>query len=512
MICDYNYPWVPDQQDGTYRNPVLYTDYSDPDAIRDGDDFWMTASSFNCTPGLPILHSRDLVNWKLVNYAIQNNPDPRGVFHTVQPGCGVWAPAIRKHAGLFWIFFPLPDEGIYVTTATDPRGQWSEPWLLLEGKGFIDPCPLWDEDGKAYLVHAYANSRCGIKHRLRVVEMTTDARQLIGHGKVIFDQPERHPTCEGPKFMKRDGYYYIAAPAGGVATGWQLVLRSRDVWGPYEEKVVLEQGTTPINGPHQGAYVDTRDGRWWFLHFQDAGVYGRVVHLQPVEWKDGWPMTGIDQDGNGVGEPVLHHTKPVLGVETVIPDTSDEFDSSVLGLQWQWYANHRSEWMSLSARPGWLRLYAQETHPRLGSQPNLLLQKFPARCFTVETHVSLHASVCDTEAGLTVMGRSHAALVIQKAEECHQVVYRVDDQILQTHPIRSTDVTLKVRVESGGKCYFSFLSDGSGTEVSTQITFQATEGHWIGAKVGVFARGPSVQTAEYADIDYFRLGPIRSFE
>lgn len=511
MICDYNYPWIPDQQDGTYRNPVLYADYSDPDAIRDGDDFWMTASSFNCTPGLPILHSRDLVNWKLVNYAIQYNPDPRGVFHTVQPGCGVWAPAIRKHAGLFWIFFPLPDEGIYVTTATDPRGQWSEPWLLLEGKGFIDPCPLWDEDGKAYLVHAYANSRCGIKHRLRVVEMTPDARQLIGQGRIVFDQPERHPTCEGPKFMKKDGYYYIAAPAGGVATGWQLILRSRDVWGPYEEKVVLEQGKTPVNGPHQGAYVDTPDGRWWFLHFQDAGVYGRIVHLQPVEWKDGWPMTGIDQDGNGIGEPVLHHVKPIPGKEIVIPDTSDEFNSPVLGLQWQWHANHRPKWASLSARKGWLRLYAQQAQPQLGFQPNLLLQKFPARCFTVETRISLRAKTCGTEAGLTVMGRSHAALVIAKAAECHQLVYRVDDRVIHTCQIRSAEAVLKVRVESGGYCVFSFVSDDCPSETVMDTPFQASEGHWIGAKVGLFVRGPSMQAEEYADIDYFRFGPIGSF-
>ncbi|GIW77219.1 MAG: glycoside hydrolase [Phycisphaerae bacterium] len=512
MICDYNYPWVPDQQDGTYRNPVLYADYSDPDAIRDGDDFWMTASSFNCTPGLPILHSRDLVNWKLVNYAIQNNPDPRGVFHTVQPGCGVWAPAIRKHAGLFWIFFPLPDEGIYVTTATDPRGQWSEPWLLLEGKGFIDPCPLWDEDGKAYLVHAYANSRCGIKHRLRVVEMTPDARQLIGQGRVVFDQPERHPTCEGPKFMKKDGYYYIAAPAGGVATGWQLILRARDVWGPYEEKVVLEQGKTPINGPHQGAYVDTPDGRWWFLHFQDVGVYGRIVHLQPVEWKDGWPMTGIDQDGNGIGEPVLHHVKPIPGKEIVIPETSDEFNSPVLGLQWQWHANHRPDWASLSARKGWLRLYAQQAQPQLRFQPNLLLQKFPTRCFTVETRISLQAKTCGTEAGLTVMGRSHAALVIAKTGECHQLVYRVDDRVIHTRQIRSAEAVLKVSVESGGNCVFSFGFDDLPSETVMGTPFQASEGHWIGAKVGLFVRGPSVQAEEYADIDYFRFGPIGSFE
>src|SRR5439155_9640228 len=152
------YPWTPDQGDGTFRNPILYADYSDPDVVRDGEDFYLVASSFNCTPALPILHSRDLVNWTIVNHALDNLPNPRGVFDKPRHGEGVWAPAIRKHDEKFWIFFPMPDEGIYVTTADDPSGQWSEPHLLIEGKGLIDPCPLWDDDGKAYLVHAYARS------------------------------------------------------------------------------------------------------------------------------------------------------------------------------------------------------------------------------------------------------------------------------------------------------------------------------------------------------------------
>ena len=211
------HPWVPDQGDGTYCNPVLFADYSDPDATRHGDDYYLVASSFNCTPGLPILHSRDLVNWTLINHAVKNLPHPR--YAEVQPGCGVWAPAIRHHAGKFWIFFPMPDEGIYVTTAAHPAGEWSEPHLVQAGKGLIDPCPLWDDDGQAWLVHAYAGSRAGIKHRLRVCPMAPDASRLLGEGKIVYHEPEKHPTLEGPKFLKRDGWYYILAPAGGVENG-----------------------------------------------------------------------------------------------------------------------------------------------------------------------------------------------------------------------------------------------------------------------------------------------------
>ncbi|MFM2294769.1 MAG: hypothetical protein RLZZ350_1182, partial [Verrucomicrobiota bacterium] len=280
--------WSPDNGDGTFSNPVLFADYSDPDAIRVGDDFWLTASSFNCTPGLPILHSRDLVNWQLVNHALPKLPHPR--FADVQHGQGVWAPALRFHAGKFRIFFPMPDEGIYVTTATDPAGAWSEPHLLQAGKGLIDPCPFWDDDGQAYLIYAWANSRSGKHSILTLARMSPDGQKLLDDGVTVFDGRANFPTIEGPKFYKRHGYYFIFAPAGGVATGWQTVLRSKNIFGPYETKIVLDQGATKINGPHQGAWVNTPRGEDWFLHFQDRGAYGRVVHLQPLAWTNDWPV------------------------------------------------------------------------------------------------------------------------------------------------------------------------------------------------------------------------------
>ena len=264
------FPWISDQGDGTFRNPVIYADYSDPDVVRVGDDFFLTTSSFNCTPGLPVLHSHDLVNWTLINHALKNVPHAR--YAKVQAGCGVWAPAIRFHAAKYWIFFPTPDEGIYMVTADHPAGKWSDPHLVQAGKGLIDPCPFWDDDGQAYLVHAYAGSRAGIKHQLRVCPMSPDGSRLLGPGQIVFHQPERHPTIEGPKFFKKDGWYYILAPAGGVQNGWQLALRSKNIFGPYEDKIVLAQGGTDVNGPHQGALVDTVDDGWWFVHFPRCGL------------------------------------------------------------------------------------------------------------------------------------------------------------------------------------------------------------------------------------------------
>ena len=493
--------WTPDQGDGTFCNPIIHADYSDPDVIRVGDDYYLAASSFNCTPGLPILHSKDLVNWKIINHAVKNLPHPR--YSEVRPGCGIWAPALQFHADKFWIFFPMPDEGIYVTTANHPAGKWSEPHLVQAGKGLIDPCPLWDDDGQAYLVHAYARSRSGLKHMLRVRPMAADGSRLLGEGEIVFHEPEKHPTLEGPKFLKKDGWYYILAPAGGVETGWQVALRSKNIYGPYEDKVVLEQGGTAVNGPHQGALVDTANGDWWFVHFQDAGVYGRITHLQPVQWHDGWPLMGAN------GEPVPAHAKPRVAAAQEIsgPATSDEFDLPELGRQWQWHANHQDDWHSLTARNGWLRLFPQTVRDgNLDRAPNLLLQKFPARKFLAETFLEFASLKSGEEAGLVVMGKTYAALALRRAENKNQIVFRNNgrDEVLQE--FSGAQIKLRVAVSDGGVCVFSFAeNDGF---VAAPEMFQATAGEWIGAKAGIYTlKRDSENAAGHADFKYFRFLP-----
>jgi len=495
---NYAHPWLPDRGDGTYCNPVLYADYSDLDVIRVGDDFYLTASSFNCTPGLPILHSKDLVNWTIINHALKNLPHHR--YAEVQPGCGIWAPSIRYQDGKFWIFFPTPDEGIFVTTATHPAGKWSEPHLVQKGKGLIDPCPLWDDDGKAYLVHAYAGSRAGIKHRLRVCPMAPDGSRLLGEGKIVFHDPKKHPTLEGPKFFKREGWYYILAPAGGVETGWQVALRSRHIHGPYEDKVVLSQGDTEINGPHQGALVDTPSGGWWFLHFQDAGLYGRIVHLQPVRWQDGWPLVGKNC------EPVQRHAKPIVipGQKPFAPQAGDEFDGDKLGLQWQWHANHRDDWHSLAARPGWLRLFPQSAVTLPGEQPSLLLQKFPARSFSAETALEIFPEQNGEEAGLVVTGKTPTLLGFRHDGGKNQIVLRADGRQKILLETQARFARLRVQVQDGGLCAFSFAITDNFIPVNE--TFQAKKGVWIGAKIGLYAVKPvAAAPAGHADFDYFRF-------
>jgi beta-xylosidase len=271
-------------QNAIYENPIIHQDFSDPDAIRVGDTFVMTASSFNHVPGLPILISKDLINWKLQGYALDRLV-PEDYYSSVHHGCGIWAPSIRFHQNEFYIYYPDPDFGIYMIKSKSYNGPWTKPVLVAAGKGLIDPCPLWDDNGKAYLVHAYAGSRAGIKSIITVKEMNAEGTKILNDGKIVYDGHQQDPTVEGPKFYKKNGYYYIFAPAGGVGTGWQIVLRSKSVYGPYERKVVMNQGGSKVNGPHQGAWIQTQKGTDWFIHFQDKDVYGRIAHLQPMKWK-----------------------------------------------------------------------------------------------------------------------------------------------------------------------------------------------------------------------------------
>lgn len=509
--------WKPDNEDGTYKNPVIFADYSDPDVIRVGDDFYMTASSFNCVPGLPILHSKDLVNWKIIGHAIERFDDER--FDVPQHGNGVWAPSIRYHNGWFWIFYGDPDAGIFMTKAKNPAGPWQPLHLVQQGKGLIDTCPLWDDDGSAYLVHAWAKSRAGINSILTVRRMSPDGTKLLDEGTMVFDgRNGMQPTIEGPKFYKRNGYYYILAPAGGVKQGWQLALRSKNVFGPYEVKKVLEQGSTNINGPHQGGWVELENGENWFLHFQDRGAYGRVVHLNPVRWIDDWPLMGVDLDGNGVGEPVTEYKKPNVGktYPIEVPQTSDEFSSKELGLQWQWHANSKEGWMSLTAKPGWMRLFSipiPDNEVNLWPVPNLILQKFPAPEFTVTTRLDFNKLDEGQMSGLLIMGQSYSYLAVEKKLDDYHLIKvscgHANSGSKETEEANVScegdSVLLRARISNGAVCNFSY-SDGGKGFIQIGKSFIAQPGRWIGAKVGLFCLArKKTQGIGYADYDWFRF-------
>jgi|GEM_PF-47155 len=469
-----------------YQNPVIFADYSDPDVIRSGDDYYLVASSFHCVPGLPLLHSRDLVHWSLIAYAAPRLPSPD--FDRPQPGHGIWAPSIRQHGGFFWIFFGDPDRGIYMTRARDPRGPWEPLTLIKDAKGWIDPAPLWDDDGAMYLVHAWARSRAGFNGVLTVNRLSTDGRSIADAGHVVFDGRGRHPTIEGPKFYKRNGWYYIFAPAGGVTNGYQLALRSKNVLGPYEEHVALEQGPTAVNGPHQGAWVEAADGSSWFLHFQDRGAWGRVVLLEPMTWVNEWPEIG---DG---GHPVLSARDPIeTGRPAQRPATAD----GTSALQWQWQGNPRPGWASF--RHGAIRLKTVPNDGDLRSATNLLLQKFTGPSFRATTAIDASGLREGERSGLVIMGDEYASLFLARSKNGLQLCRAIDDCRAAT-----AHMFLRADVSPQAVCRFAFSSDGR-SFTPAGAPFVARPGQWIGAKIGLFATGSG---GGQADFDWFRVEPL----
>lgn len=521
--------WVSDEGNGMYRNPVLHTDYSDPDVCAVGGDYFLTASSFNCTPGLPILHSKDLVNWKIVNYALKK-VEPVEYYNEARHGKGVWAPSIRFHEGVYYIYWGDPDFGIFMVKTRDPYGEWDKPVLVKAGKGMIDPCPLWDDDGRVYLAHAWAGSRAKFNSVLTVCELNKEGTAVISDPVLVFDGNDGvNHTIEGAKFYKRNGFYYLFAPAGGVVSGWQLVMRSKNVYGPYEARIVMAQGKTDINGPHQGGWVDTPAGESWFLHFQDKGAYGRVLHLNPMKWINDWPVIGVDKDGDGCGDPVSRYRKPktdkTYPIET--PVESDEFDTRKLGLQWEWHANYQDVF-GFTTNMGYARIYGHELSPHFKNfweVPNLLMQKFPAEEFTATAKLKVSAKDDGQLSGLIIMGWDYSWIGVEKQGEkflLKQAVCKDAEQgnleqvstlaVLEPSrkfeaglfPNYEREIYIRVHVDKGAYCRFSYSLDGKKfTEAGT--LFKARQGKWIGAKVGMFSVTPHGKERGWVDVDWFRV-------
>ncbi|WP_337792713.1 glycoside hydrolase 43 family protein [Phocaeicola plebeius] len=521
--------WVSDEGNGMYRNPVLHADYSDPDVCVVGEDYFLTASSFNCTPGLPILHSKDLVNWKIVNYALKK-VEPVEYYNEARHGKGVWAPSIRFHEGMYYIYWGDPDFGIFMVKTRYPYGEWDKPVLVKAGKGMIDPCPLWDDDGRVYLAHAWAGSRAKFNSVLTVCELNKEGTKVISDPVLVFDGNDGvNHTIEGAKFYKRNGFYYLFAPAGGVVSGWQLVMRSKNVYGPYEPRIVMAQGKTDINGPHQGGWVDTPAGESWFLHFQDKGAYGRVLHLNPMKWVNDWPVIGVDKDGDGCGDPVSRYRKPrtdkTYPIET--PVESDEFDTRKLGLQWEWHANYQDVF-GFTTNMGYARIYGHELSSHFKNfweVPNLLMQKFPAEEFTATAKLKVSAKDDGQLSGLIVMGWDYSWIGVEKQGEkflLKQAICKDAEQgnleqvstlaVLEPSkkfeaglfPNFEREIYIRVRVGKEAYCRFSYSLDGKKfTEAGT--LFKARQGKWIGAKVGMFSVTPHGKERGWVDVDWFHV-------
>jgi len=479
-----------DQGNGTYINPILNADYSDPDVIRVGERYYMVASDFHFL-GMQILESVDMVNWRLVTQ-LYHRFDLPGWDSNERYAGGSWAPSLRYHEGKFWVYFCTPHEGLFMTQAEHPEGPWSPLHQLRAVEKWEDPCPFWDEDGQAYLGRSQHGAGPIILHK-----MSPDGRTLLDEGVTIYTGP----VAEGTKFLKRNGYYYLSIPEGGVGTGWQTILRSKNIYGPYEKRVVLEQGSTSVNGPHQGAIVDTPEGEWWFYHFQETGALGRVVHLQPMHWTDDWPVIGVDIDRNGIGEPVevwrTPHNPPKGGRwSPSLPQTSDEFDSSALSPQWQWNHNPVDEAWSLSERRGAMTLHALQAAD-FRSARNTLTQKVMG--YESEATVCLDFSGLAEggRCGIACMGKGSQLLGVRR-EGGRNYLYlghtsipakRGDPELFTEETlmvIKGTKLYLRLTMDVPRKANLFAYSTDNRHFISAGDSFEVRFGNWKGIRLALY--------------------------
>ncbi len=462
----------PQQPPATFTNPILYADYSDPDAIRVGRDYYLVASSFHFSPGLPVLHSRDLVHWTIIGHVLPKLPfapeyDMPGP-HTLTDAIskpiggtryagGVWAPSIRFHAGKFFVYWPTPDEGIFMATATNPAGPWSKPVAVMAQPGLEDPCPFWDDDGSAWLVHSRLGAGPLILHR-----MSPDGTRVLDAGTVIVEDKVRLPTLEGPKLYKRNGWYYIFAPFGGVSTGAQAVGRSRDIRGSYEWHTVLKPGTSGVQGPHQGAWVETPSGQGWFIHFNSTGAFGRIDYLEPLRWVDGWPIIGAPIPGDAeAGQPVASAPMPDTGSPPTRDriQASDDFASPKLGLQWAWNHNPDDRAWSLTARPGWLRLNALPAQ-HLVTARNTLTQILHGPKSRITTRIDVTRMTDGERAGLTLFGVGPSWIGVVQAGGMRRITLASKGVETAGPPLTAGTLSLRADVGAEQTVRYSYSVDG----------------------------------------------------
>ncbi len=490
-----------------YHNPILFADYSDPDVIRDGENYYLIASTFHFVPGIPILQSSDLVHWTILGHAVARlDMDPRySMIGGNRYGKGVWAPSIRKHDGLFYVYFPTPNEGIFVTTAAKITGPWSEPATVIAQAGLEDPCPFWDDDGNAYLIHSITGAGPLILHR-----MSPDGKRVLDDGKIIVQDPEHLPVLEGPKLYKRNGYYYIFAPIGGVSAGSQAVLRSRQIYGPYEHRIVLAQGSTRINGPHQGAYVETPEGQGWFIHFQSDGAHGRIVHLEPVQWRDDWPVIGADPDGASTGQPtpsalIPDHDPPASRQH---PQTSDEFSEAALGPQWEWNHNPDDAHWSLTARPGFLRLTPMQADgDGLLSARNTLTQCMQDNAFEFTVRIDLAGMKSGVHSGLAMFEKDASGLEVAQTGNVRRLYFfHLPDRLAGPTLMQET-LQLRVHVD-GDQARYSYSLDDGQTFLALGTITEIHFSWWKGSRPALFAYTTLASDPGAVDFDWAHYQPL----
>ncbi|MHC4178037.1 MAG: glycoside hydrolase family 43 protein [Planctomycetota bacterium] len=513
-----------DQGDGTYRNPILNADYPDVDVEQLGDTYYMISSKQHMSPGMVILQSKDMVNWQTVDHVWDKlSWDPKYDWNRMDGyRFGVWAGDLAYHDGRWYCYQIDTTNGLYMSSAEDIRGPWTKPHRMLKKTGWTDPAVYWDDAARqAYLVCNFGRGPGG--NQIKLFRMSWDGRALLDKGTVI----HRGPGAEAAKIYRIDGRWYIflaqwfrpdpRRPTDEASSGdrKQLVLRSKtdSIYGPYEVKVVYERGNGVIRSCSQGALMKAPDGSWWYTHqlIQNipAPFQGRPQMLQPVKWIDGWPMIGKDVDGDGIGEPILHHPKPILGHPIAAPPTDDEFDAATRGPQWEWNHNPRDTRCSLTERPGWLRLKASAPVKPGGfwGACNTISQRLMGTGKgRAEAKFDLVGMKPGQRAGFVRFGGVYHLLGVQVDGDGTRRLFFDANGTRTAGPVINGE-TLWIRTTNDGdRARFAWSSDG-GTFHRLGPTFTIKFGMWTGDRLGFFCWNEKTDdpaVAGHVDVDWFR--------
>ncbi|MBA3947661.1 MAG: glycosyl hydrolase 43 family protein [Herpetosiphonaceae bacterium] len=488
-----------DQGNGTYHNPILPADYSDLDAIRVGNDYYAISSTFQFSPGIIVLHSQDLVNWSILGHVVtdltQIGPELNWTSMD-RYGRGIWAPAIRYHDGRYWVYFCTPDEGLFMSTAASPAGPWAPLKQLFPWAGWDDCCPFWDEDGLGYLIVTHFSDN----YKIHLFRLTVDGTALVpGTDQVI----HQSAGSEASKLFKEQGLYYHFFSEVHNEGRVPMMARAKHIYGPYEVRQLMHVNRAVDKEPNQGGLLQLPSGAWYFLTHQGSGDWeGRAACLLPVTWVDGWPIIGhIGADG--IGNIVWSDTKPIRGCPATAPQTSDEFSSSTLGVQWEWNYQPRADRWSLRKRPGWLRLQA---FPPLRpgdfrSAGNTLSQRSMRTTSNVVTiKMDISHMTDGQQAGLCHFSWAYSLFGVVQSGSSRTLYCNNDGQTTFGPPVVEGMIWLQSHWGFDGRSHYGYSLDGT-CFTDFGAAYQLTWGAYRGDRFGIYCFNDQGESG-FVDVDW----------
>ncbi|WP_227013873.1 glycoside hydrolase family 43 protein [Paenibacillus psychroresistens] len=497
-----------DQGDGTYINPILPGDYSDPDVIGVGSDYYCISSTFHLSPGMIVMHSKDLVNWSSIGHVVDDitQISPKLNYDKMNHhGRGIWAGAIRFHNGKFWVYFCTPDEGFFMSTATNPEGPWEPLQHIWDVAGWDDCCPFWDDDGQGYL----ATTHFADNYQMHLIKMSNDGKQLLMESDVIFHQ---YKGSEASKLYKINELYYFFHSEIRVESGNEvrvvMMLRASSLYGPYEEKEILHtHGEELDREPNQGGLVQAPTGEWLFItHHGSCGyLEGRTLSLLPVTWMDGWPIIGEDIDGDGIGEMVWGGKKPIAGYPIVLPNQSDDFKHPKLKHHWEWSHQPRSDKWSLTERPGFLRLHAciPLEIGNFFTVCNVLTQRAMKTAKSeVIVKIDLTGMEDGQEAGICHMGTQYCTLGVCQQGSIKRLKYNDTGTCSDGPIIEGSFLWLKSSWNLDGIHTYAYSLNGEDFQ-DFGGQYQLNWGFYRGDRVGLYCYNEKTEKG-YLDVEWFQ--------